>query len=73
LGLAGDTSKKKKKTSNATVEKTRLANQKKNPAESGPKPVQQPTPIPPVPGAPAPADHPEEPQPQQNSQPPTQP
>jgi peptidyl-prolyl cis-trans isomerase SurA len=65
LGLAGDTSgKKKKKTSNATAEKTRLANEKKNPAESGPKPVQQPTPIPPVPGAPAPADHPEAPQPQ---------
>ena len=69
LGLAGDTSgKKKKKTSNATAEKTRLANQKKNPAESGPKPVQQPTPIPPVPGAPAPADHPEAPQPQQPQQ-----
>jgi peptidyl-prolyl cis-trans isomerase SurA len=70
LGLAGDTStKKKKKTANATGEKTRLANQKKNPAESEPKPVQQPTPIPPVPGAPAPTDHPEAPQPGQNSQP----
>jgi peptidyl-prolyl cis-trans isomerase SurA len=74
LGLAGNSSnKKKKKTSNATAEKTRLANEKKNPAESGPKPVQQPTPIPPVPGAPAPADHPEAPQPQQGSQPQPQP
>ncbi len=73
LGIAGDNStKKKKKTSNATAEKTRLANEKKNPAESGPKPVQQPAPIPPVPGAPAPSDHPEEPQPQQGPQPQTQ-
>jgi len=70
LGIAGDNStKKKKKTSTATAEKTRLANEKKNPAESGEKPVQQPTPIPPVAGAPAPSDHPEEPQPQQGPQP----
>jgi peptidyl-prolyl cis-trans isomerase SurA len=70
LGIAGDTSnKKKKKAANAVAEKTRLANKKKNPEESQPKPVQQPTPIPAVPGAPAPADHPTAPQPQPDSQP----
>ena len=70
LGIAGDTSnKKKKKAANAVAEKTRLANKKKSPEESQPKPVQQPTPIPAVPGAPAPADHPTAPQPQPDSQP----
>ncbi len=63
LGLSGDTSgKKKKKTSTITGDKTRLADKKKSEDESQPKPVQQPTPIPPVPGAPAPADHPDQPQ-----------
>ncbi len=66
LGLSGDTStKKKKKAASAAAEKTRLANKKKSEEASQPKPVQQPTPIPPVAGAPAPSDHPEEPQPQQ--------
>ncbi len=65
LGLSGQTGKKKKKVSTATGEKTRLADEKKTPSESAPKPVQQPTPIPPVPGAPAPEDHPDQPQPQQ--------
>jgi len=63
LGLSGDTSgKKKKKTSSATGDKTRLADKKKSEDELQPKPVQQPTPITPVPGAPAPADHPDQPQ-----------
>jgi peptidyl-prolyl cis-trans isomerase SurA len=69
LGLQGDTSgKKKKKTATAITDKTRLADKKKSPDESQPKPVQQPTSIPPVAGAPAPSDHPDQPQPQ----PPTQ-
>ncbi len=69
LGLQGDTSgKKKKKTATAITDKTRLADKKKGPEETQPKPVQQPTPIPPVAGAPAPSDHPDQPQPQ----PPTQ-
>jgi peptidyl-prolyl cis-trans isomerase SurA len=60
LGLAGDTSKKKKKkTITSTGQKTRLANEKKTEA---PKPAPQMTPAPAVPGAPAPADAP---QPQQ--------
>lgn len=64
LGLQGDTSgKKKKKTATAITDKTRLADKKKSPEASQPKPVQQPTPIPPVPGAPAPSDHPDQPQP----------
>ncbi|MGA2569759.1 MAG: peptidylprolyl isomerase [Terracidiphilus sp.] len=70
LGIAGDTSnKKKKKAANAAAEKTRLANKKKSQEESEPKPVQQPTPIAPVPGAPAPADHPTAPQSPPDSQP----
>jgi peptidyl-prolyl cis-trans isomerase SurA len=63
LGPSSEKSKKKK-SSTATEGKTRLSNQQKKPEESAPKPVQQPTPIPPVPGAPAPADHPAAPQPQ---------
>jgi peptidyl-prolyl cis-trans isomerase SurA len=64
LGLSGDTSgKKKKKTATAITDKTRLADKKKSPEESQPKPVQQPTPIPPVLGEPAPSDHPDQPQP----------
>jgi len=60
LGLNGDTSKKKKKSPNATTEKTRYAQEKKKEQEN--TPPQQPTPIAPVPGAPAPAGAP---QPQQ--------
>ncbi len=59
------TSKKKKKSSETNAEKTRLSQQKKT--DNGPKPVQQPTPIPPVPGAPAPAQ--EAPAPQSSQQP----
>lgn len=58
------TTKKKKKASETTAEKTRLSQQKKNQNDNGPKPVQQPTPIPPVPGAPAPAPAQDAPQPQ---------
>jgi peptidyl-prolyl cis-trans isomerase SurA len=63
MGLNGDTTnKKKKKQASTTQEKTRFSDQQKNPGESEPKEVQQPTPIPPVAGAPAPAEHPEAPQ-----------
>jgi len=75
LGLGNDTAPnhKKKKPAVTTAEKTRLANQKKKPADTTPKPVQQPTPIPPVPGAPAPADAPQPQQtPPQQPQPPQQ-
>ena len=67
LGLSGTTpqTKKKKKASETTAEKTRLSQQKKNQNDNGPKPVQQPTPIPPVQGAPAPAPAQDAPQPQQ--------
>jgi peptidyl-prolyl cis-trans isomerase SurA len=59
LGLNGDTSNtKKKKTATTTSEKTRLADEKKRPADTT-KPVPQPTPIAPVPGAPPPADAPQ--------------
>ncbi len=68
LGLNGDTTTKKKKHAATTSEKTRYSEMKKNPSESQQQPVQQPTPIPPVPGAPAPADHPEAPQSQQQPQ-----
>jgi peptidyl-prolyl cis-trans isomerase SurA len=58
LGLNGDTGNtKKKKTATTTSEKTRLADEKKKPADTT-QPVPQPTPITPVPGAPAPADAP---------------
>jgi len=58
LGLNGDTSNtKKKKTATTTSEKTRLADEKKKPADNT-QPAPQPTPIAPVPGAPAPADAP---------------
>jgi peptidyl-prolyl cis-trans isomerase SurA len=72
LGLNGDTTTKKKKHAATAAEKTRLSEKKKNPAESQQQPVQQPTPIPPVPGAPAPSDHPEAPQPSQTPQQPQQ-
>jgi peptidyl-prolyl cis-trans isomerase SurA len=70
LGLSGTTpqSKKKKKASETTAEKTRMSQQKKNQTDNGPKPVQQPTPIPPVPGAPAPAQDAPAPQPAQQPQ-----
>ncbi len=61
LGLAGDTASKKKKNSTTTGEKTRLSDEKKKPAAEKQQPP-APTPIAPVPGAPAPADAP---QPQQ--------
>ena len=52
LGLAGDTTKKKKKKDNATTgDKTRLTDKKKTPAAPAPEA----TPAPAVPGAPAPA------------------
>ena len=59
LGLNGDTSKKKKKkTATTTTEKTRYSEDKKKPSETTPPP--QPTPIPPVPGAPAPSQAPQQ-------------
>jgi peptidyl-prolyl cis-trans isomerase SurA len=58
LGLNGDTSGKKKKSSPSTSEKTRLADEKKKPVDTTQQPTPQPTPIAPVPGAPAPADAP---------------
>jgi peptidyl-prolyl cis-trans isomerase SurA len=54
LGLAGDTSKKKKKNT-ATGDKTRMSQQKK--PDQASKPAPDFTPAAPVPGAPAPADH----------------
>ncbi|MGC9222834.1 MAG: peptidyl-prolyl cis-trans isomerase [Terracidiphilus sp.] len=58
LGLNGVTAqKKKKRESQRTAEKTRMAQQKKSKA-----PVQQPTPIPPVAGAPAPGQATQQPQ-----------
>jgi peptidyl-prolyl cis-trans isomerase SurA len=60
LGLSGDTAaKKKKKSSTTTIEKTRLSEKKKQdqPSQTPAAPV-QPTPIPAVPGAPAPAPAP---------------
>jgi peptidyl-prolyl cis-trans isomerase SurA len=67
LGINGDTTKKRKKTATATGEKTRMSQEQKKPSDSTQAPV-QPTPIPQVPGAPAPANHPET----QQSQPPSQ-
>ncbi len=58
--------KKKKKEASTTGEKTRYSEEKKTPAKPQPQPVQQPTPIPPVQGAPA--DHPEAQQDQQQPQ-----
>ena len=59
LGLAGDTASKKKKAATAG-EKTRLADKKKEP--ESPQQAPQFTPLPQLPGAPAPADHPTAPQ-----------
>jgi len=69
LGLqGGTTTKKKKKAAPTTSEKTRMSEQKK-PEDTTKPPVEQ-TPISPVPGAPAPVDHPEAPQTQPPAQPP---
>jgi len=66
LGLNGDTASKKKKTVTAG-EKTRLSDKAKEPQSSQPQQAPQFTPLPVIPGAPAPADHPapQAPQPQQ--------
>jgi peptidyl-prolyl cis-trans isomerase SurA len=56
LGLAGDTSKKKKKSVTTTGEKTRLADKNKTPQAKPQGPEMTPTPV--VPGAPAPAPQP---------------
>ncbi len=71
LGLNGTTTptKKKKKASETTAEKTRMSEQKKNAGNSEPKPVEQPTPIPQVPGAPAPAQDTQQPAPPPQQQP----
>jgi peptidyl-prolyl cis-trans isomerase SurA len=69
LGLAGDTASKKKKAATAG-EKTRLADKKKEPEP--PQQAPQFTPLPQLPGAPAPADHPTAPQSQPQA-PPSQP
>jgi peptidyl-prolyl cis-trans isomerase SurA len=69
LGINGGTTKKKKKAEPTTSEKTRMSQQQKKPEDQTPKPVQQPTPIPPVAGAPAPASTDQQPaQPQQQPQ-----
>ncbi len=57
LGLAGDSSKKKKSTA-TTGEKTRISDRPKKPSEPAGAAPQQPTPIPPVQGAPAPSPEP---------------
>ena len=68
LGLSGDTSKKKKKTSTTTAEKTRLSDKKKDETQQNAAPL-TPTPIPAVPGAPAPTEVPApQPAPQQPQQ-----
>ncbi|HEX4284918.1 MAG TPA: peptidylprolyl isomerase [Terracidiphilus sp.] len=55
LGLNGDQNAKKKKKEASTGEKTRLSDRKKSDDTSAPP---QPTPVPPVPGAPGPATAP---------------
>ena len=57
LGLNGDTANKKKKVV-TTGEKTRLADKAKEPQSSQPQQAPQFTPLPAIPGAPAPAEHP---------------
>lgn len=67
LGLNGDTANKKKKTV-TNGEKTRLQDKAKEPQSSQPQQQPQFTPLPAIPGAPAPAEHPTaqpQPQPQQ--------
>jgi peptidyl-prolyl cis-trans isomerase SurA len=68
LGLAGDTASKKQKKDTANGEKTRLSDRNKKPADTT-QPA-QPTPIAPVPGAPAAA--PEAPAPQTSAPAPQQ-
>jgi peptidyl-prolyl cis-trans isomerase SurA len=63
LGLAGDTSKKKK-AATTTGQKTRFSDRKKNQTEQNTAP-QQPTPIPAVQGAPSPQGSSTNPPPQQ--------
>jgi peptidyl-prolyl cis-trans isomerase SurA len=68
LGLSGDTvNKKKKKNSTTTTEKKRLSDKKKEEQQQGKPAPLEPTPIPPVQGAPAPGQAPANPpaQPQQ--------
>jgi peptidyl-prolyl cis-trans isomerase SurA len=69
LEQGGNTAQsKKKKAAPTTSEKTRLSQEPKKPADTAPP--AQPTPIPPVPGAPAPASQPDQqPQAQPQSQP----
>jgi peptidyl-prolyl cis-trans isomerase SurA len=67
LGLNGDTASKKKSTATAS-EKTRLSDKAKEPQSDQPQQTPQFTPLPAIPGAPAPANHPVAP-----SQPVTQP
>jgi peptidyl-prolyl cis-trans isomerase SurA len=62
LGLAGDTASKKKKKNTTTSEKTRLSDKKKQEDQQPAVAPPQPTPIPTVPGAPAPATAPQQPQ-----------
>ena len=57
LGLTGNANSKKKKAATTTSEKTRLSDKKKDETEQNAAPV-QPTPIPSVPGAPAPSQAP---------------
>jgi peptidyl-prolyl cis-trans isomerase SurA len=67
LGLNGDTASKKKSIATAG-EKTRLSDKKKDPQSNQPQQVPQYTPLPAIPGAPAPSGHapaPAPPQPQQ--------
>jgi peptidyl-prolyl cis-trans isomerase SurA len=61
LGLNGDTASKKKKV-NETGEKTRLQDKAKEPQSNQQQQQPQFTPLPAIPGAPAPADHPTAPQ-----------
>ena len=68
LGLAGDTASKKKKKNTTEGEKTRLANRKKEPADTKPETPQF-TPAPQEPGAPAPAPEPSAPAPTAQPQP----
>lgn len=69
LGLQGDTTKKKKKSDTTTSAKTRLSDKKKDPNADQQKAAPQPTPIPAVPGAPAPSKAPAQTPATQPSQP----
>jgi peptidyl-prolyl cis-trans isomerase SurA len=61
LGLAGDTASKKKKGTTTTGDKTRFSDRKKQEEQQGKPPTPaNPTPIPPVEGAPAPAAAPQQ-------------